>query len=624
MKKKISKKVPAKINKTKNQKTEKPVSITMDKGKAVLLFKSSSLGKLGLYLAKAKTAINFTNPKMKITVTSQKGQQQDIEKNEHISISPCDRGYFMTFIEKGKTKDSLVGAVSKDLKKFTVLGKISTAKEKGILVPNCKCDGKYVLYFGKGSIYAAKSKDLKKWEISDVSCLTPRSGHFDHTQLTVLMVCLTEYGILVLYDASYKKNSVQTLQVGGALFSLSDPEKIIWRSESPMWQQSVPAGSDEFYPIGAALYKEKIFLYFVSNVKELMTASIAQPFPSVESKKAFANLKRFDKNPIIVPNKVNEWESEATFNPAALYDDGRVHLLYRAVGKAGLSCLGYASSKDGLHIDETLSEPAYIPRKRFEGVHTDPKSRSDFFKSGYGWGGCEDPKLTAIGDTIYLTYVAYSGCSHPRVALSSIKRSDFLNKKWNWKEPILISEPNVVNKSGCILPEKIEGKYVIFHRVFPNILIDYRDDLNFEDGKWLEAKHKISVRPHMWDSRKLSVGATPIRTEDGWLVIYHAVDDRDDSRYKMGAMLLDLRDPSKVLFRTSNPILEPNEHYENDGKFGVVYPCGAVVVGKKLFVYYGGGDKVVCCATAELSKFVDDLKKDKPVIHTLKKINFGK
>ena len=611
------------VKKTQNKKPIYPVGVAIDKGKIALFFKTAHLGKVGLYLTKSNTGVRFTSPKTKLTIIFPKGEKENIDQRHQISISPCDKGYFMTFVQKGKNKDALIGAISNNLKTFNVAGKISTAQDKGILVPNYKYEGNYVMFFGKGSIYTAVSKDLKKWKVSDISCLTPRSIFFDSMPLSVLSISMTAHGILVVYDASYKKNGKQTLQIGGALFSLSDPNSLIWRSEAPLWQKALAPGEEEISSIGAAFYKEKIFLYFASKVKELMAITIPQPFPSIAGKKVFVSLKRFYKNPIIMPNSINEWESEGTFNPAALYDDGKVHLLYRAVGRNGISCFGYASSKDGFHIEESLSEPAYIPRKSFEGVSITPLQRTDLYKSGCGWGGCEDPKLTAIDDTIYLTYVAYSGCSHPRVALSSIKRNDFLAKKWDWEEPILISRPGEVNKSGCILPEKIKGQYVIFHRVFPHILIDYRDELSFGNGKWLEANKKITTRPDMWDSRKLSVGATPIKTEDGWLVIYHAVDDRDDLKYKVGAMILDLHDPSKVLFRTSNPILEPDEHYENDGKPGVVYPCGAVVLGKELFVYYGGGDKVVCCATTQLDKFIKGVKKDKSVSYTFKEISFS-
>lgn len=606
-----------------SKKLRHPVGVIADKGQLSLFLRPDSPDKNALYISKSKTGMSFKASRMKISVISEREKPEKISQYEDINISPFDKGYFMTFLRKRRGVSSLVGAVSKDLKRFKITGKISAAKEQGMLVPNYKCRDQYVIFLGSGSIRTAVSKDLIKWQIKEDSCLEPRPDFFDSHPIKVLSVSLTTYGLLVVYDASYLKDGKQILQVGGALFSIYEPNSIIWRSEVPLWQEELPAGSQIVHSIGAAFYKEKIFLYFISQAKKMVSVAIDKPFPGVGEKKVFAKLKKFYKNPIIVPDSLSEWESEATFNPAALYDDGKVHLLYRAVGKGGFSCLGYASSKDGFTIDEKLKDPAYCPSKEFEGVHTKPRSRTDFYKSGYGWGGCEDPKLTAMEDTVYLTYVAYNGYSHPRIALSSIQRDDFRKKKWTWKEPTLISEPGVVNKSGCILPEKVKGKYVIFHRVFPHILIDYRDNLKFEDGKWLEAKARIATRPNMWDSRKLSVGATPIKTDEGWLVIYHAVDDRDDTRYKIGAMILDLEEPSKVLYRTSNPILEPEKHYENDGKPGVAYPCGAVVVGKELFVYYGGGDKVVCCATAQLEKFIDDVKKDKSAGYALSEVVYA-
>jgi predicted GH43/DUF377 family glycosyl hydrolase len=163
------------------------------------------------------------------------------------------------------------------------------------------------------------------------------------------------------------------------------------------------------------------------------------------------------------------------------------------------------------------------------------------------------------------------------------------------------------------LPEKINDKYVFFHRVFPNIQIDFVDDLNF-DGKtkFLKGEHEIKIRPDKWDSRKIGAGAPPIKTKDGWLLIYYGVDDKDDGKYLIGAMLLDLKDPTKVLHRTDSPIIEPEEHYEMNGfKPGIVYPCGAVVLKNQLMVYYGGADSHVCVATADLNKFIEDLMLDK-------------
>ena len=326
-------------------------------------------------------------------------------------------------------------------------------------------------------------------------------------------------------------------------------------------------------------------------------------------------LERFHGNPILKPDPKHQWETKGTFNPAAIFESGKVHILYRAIGEKDVSVLGYASSLDGLHINERLDKPVYLPREPFEGVgpsHTYVSQSAGIYVSGGGeMGGCEDPRLTRIDDRVYMTYVAYDGHSHPRVALSSIHIDDFLSKKWNWQKPVLISPPYIVDKNACILPEKINGKYVIFHRVFPNILIDLVDDLDF-DGKtrWLEGQFKIPTRALSsdWDNLKVGCGPPPIKTKDGWLLIYQAVGSNDESRYKIGAMLLDLKDPTKVLARTRSPILEPMASYENEGfKSGVVYPCGAVIINERLFVYYGGADTVVGVASVILEPFLQEL-----------------
>jgi len=337
-------------------------------------------------------------------------------------------------------------------------------------------------------------------------------------------------------------------------------------------------------------------------------------------------LERFHGNPILEPELKHWWESKATFNPGALYEAGKVHLVYRAIGDSDVSVLGYASSVDGFHIDERLDKPIYVPREPFEGAglkypaathpeivylsaEDEVEEEVSYVSGGGGWGGCEDPRLTKIDDRVFMTYVAFDGYSPPRVALTSIHVNDFLTKSWQWQKPVLISPPGVVDKNACILPEKINSKYVIFHRIFPNILIDFVDDLDF-DGKTRFLKGEFRIRPRLsyWDSRKIGAGAPPIKTKDGWLLIYHAIGERDPGRYKIGAMLLDLKDPTRVLARSKEPILEPEVWYENEGwKSGVIYPCGAVVMGDRLLVYYGGADRVACVASARLDELLNHL-----------------
>jgi predicted GH43/DUF377 family glycosyl hydrolase len=332
-------------------------------------------------------------------------------------------------------------------------------------------------------------------------------------------------------------------------------------------------------------------------------------------------LERFDENPILEPEPKHWWESKATFNPGALYEAGKVHLVYRTIGDSDVSVLGYASSVDGFHIDQRLQEPIYVPRESFEGAgliypapsHYQrtyvPIEEDEDYVSGGGLGGCEDPRLTRIDDRVFMTYVAFDGCSPPRVALTSIHINDFLSKNWQWKKPVLISPPGVVDKNACILPERINSKYVIFHRIFPNILIDFVDDLDFDGAtRWLKGEFRVRPRASYWDSRKVGAGAPPIKTEDGWLLIYNGVGERDPGRYKIGAMLLDLKNPAKVLSRSEKPILEPQVWYENEGwKSGIVYPCGAVVIKDRLLVYYGGADRVTCVASIKLDELLDHL-----------------
>jgi predicted GH43/DUF377 family glycosyl hydrolase len=328
-------------------------------------------------------------------------------------------------------------------------------------------------------------------------------------------------------------------------------------------------------------------------------------------------LERHDNNPILSPRTGNYWEMKATFNPGAIYADKRVHLLYRAIGGDDVSVLGYAASADGTTFVERSAKPAYapfVPKKDGKETAVVVPMKSAYF-SGGGWnGGAEDPRLTLIDDTIYLTYTAFDGWGSVRIALSSIGLGDFLKQHWKeWSKPALISPPGEIHKNWVLFPEKINGKFAILHGITPSILIEYLDSLDFDDDAFIKSSRpsndKVELRKGAWDSRVRGVGPPPIKTDEGWLVLYHAIDVRDPGRYKLGAMLLDLNDPTKILYRSQAPILEPDLDYENNGfKQGVIYSCGAVVKDGELYVYYGGSDAVTCVAMANLSTFLRELK----------------
>ncbi|HAS80865.1 MAG: Glycosidase-related protein [Candidatus Nomurabacteria bacterium GW2011_GWE1_32_28] len=322
-------------------------------------------------------------------------------------------------------------------------------------------------------------------------------------------------------------------------------------------------------------------------------------------------LERSLYNPIIEP-RLYSWESKATFNPAAFMADGKIHLIYRAIGDNDVSVLGYASSINGHNFRDRPTHSIYHKFGKFI-KSGDPID----YVSGGGWnGGCEDPRVTLIDYTVYMLYTAFDGWGSLRIALTSIKLDDFKKKRWNWEKPILISPPGEIHKNWVLFPEKINGKFAILHSISPKILIDYIEDFKeFDDTKFINSLHSSSPSwKSSWDNMVRGVGPTPIKTEIGWLVLYHAMDKKDPNRYKLGAMILDFKDPTKILYKSQNPILEPDEYYENEGfKAGVIYSCGAVVKDGELFVYYGGADSVVCVASLKLSLLIEDLKKNKVV-----------
>jgi len=307
--------------------------------------------------------------------------------------------------------------------------------------------------------------------------------------------------------------------------------------------------------------------------------------------------ERYEKNPILEPVTERKWESLAVFNPAAIYENGKVHILYRAMGENGMSSVGYAVSTDGLNIDERLPYPIYTPREPFE------------TKLKEGNFGCEDPRIVRLDDRFYMCYTAFDGgVNPPRVALTSIKVDDFLNRRWDWEKPILISPSNIDDKDATIFPKKINDKFVFLHRINDDIWIDFVDDLEFKDGHFLNGAILMHTRVDHWDHHKIGIAGPPIETDKGWLLLYHGISE--DKFYKVGACLLDLNSPDTLLSRLSYPVIEPEEKYELEGIVNnVVFPCGNVVIGETLYIYYGGADKVLGVAKMNLKLLLDELSK---------------
>ncbi len=307
------------------------------------------------------------------------------------------------------------------------------------------------------------------------------------------------------------------------------------------------------------------------------------------------HLQRYEGNPLLQPIEDSSWENKYVLNPGALRLGNQVYLFYRAVGDDNISRIGLAIT-DGYRVIKRLPEPIFAPEI--------PEERM----------GCEDPRVIQIGDKIYMLYTAYDG-NIAQIAAASIRVDDFLQGQYHdWQREGLAFK-NIWDKDAIILPEKINDKYVVYHRIEPSMWVTYCKDIKFP----LKDKHAIILGPRpgrMWDSLKIGAGAQPLKTKYGWLLIYHGVDH--NYVYRLGVILVDLNNPQKVIYRSPNPILEPEEDYEI-GLSGawvpnVVFTCGAVPGSDKeiledndeILVYYGAADTSIGLAKASLADLIPE------------------
>ena len=444
------------------------------------------------------------------------------------------------------------------------------------------------------------------YSLLDDNIIPLQRGPKDHIEAGAPPI-KTKYGWLLIY--SYIQNYFSPPAVFGieaALLDIHNPQRIIARTDKPLL---VPQEEYEKYgkvpnivfPTGAMVKDDMLYIYYGAADTTCAVAACKLETlleDMLETRIKQIRLTRFSGNPVIKPNPKLPWQSRAVFNPTALYEYGRVHLVYRAMSEDNTSVIGFASSGDGYTFEDQPQEPIYTPRENFEAKLV-PGGNS----------GCEDPRLTRIDDTIYMLYTAFNGRSEPRVALTHISLDDFIARCWNWSRPILISPPNVPDKDAAIFPKKINGKYAILHRLGVSIWLDMVDGLKFEGNKWLGGHIIMSPKDELADTEKVGISGPPIETKYGWLLLYHCVSRKTQPMtYYVATALLDLKDPSKVITRRKVPILEPETPYELYGQVNnVVFPCGAVIIGEDLFVYYGGADSVIGVATMKITELMNSL-----------------
>lgn len=305
-------------------------------------------------------------------------------------------------------------------------------------------------------------------------------------------------------------------------------------------------------------------------------------------------LVRHPHNPILIPLQEHGWESRYVLNAGALRIGQRVYLFYRAYGDDEISRIGLAIT-DGYRVVERMPDPIFSPAYEYEKK------------------GCEDPRVVIIADHIYMLYTAYDG-ETAQVAAASIAVQDFVERRFDRWQRIGLAFDGIWDKDAILFPEKINHKYVIYHRIEPSIWVSYLDDLRFPAPK---ESHSIIMGPRsgrMWDSLKIGAGTQPIKTVYGWLMIYHGVDR--DRVYRLGVMLVDYDHPERLLYRSPNPVLSPELEFEVGSEDSwvpnVVFTCGAVAAEDKaildaedtLLVYYGAADTYIGMAAAKVGDLI--------------------
>jgi predicted GH43/DUF377 family glycosyl hydrolase len=301
--------------------------------------------------------------------------------------------------------------------------------------------------------------------------------------------------------------------------------------------------------------------------------------------------RRHESNPIISIDDFS-YTANSVFNAGVARVGDDTLLLMRVEDRRGISHLTVARSVDGVGGWRIDDRPTLMP---------DPVEHPEEV-----WG-IEDPRITYIGE-LGLWAVVYASFSECGPLVSMATTSDF--KHFDRHGPVMPPE----DKDAALFPDRFSGRWAMIHRPvasFPpteaHIWISFSPDLKH----W--GDHRILMRARKgawWDSNKIGLSPPPLRTEDGWLILYHGVKTTASGAiYRLGLALLDLEDPVRVIARSNEWVFAPEEEYELNGDVDkVVFPCGWLNDGDEVRLYYGGADTCLALATARLSDLIDWLK----------------
>lgn len=298
--------------------------------------------------------------------------------------------------------------------------------------------------------------------------------------------------------------------------------------------------------------------------------------------------RRYEGNPILSPEK---WPylANGVFNPGVVRLNGETLLLVRVEDMQGFSHFTKAKSKDGKTNWRIALQPTLKPDR-------------DFPEEQYG---LEDPRIVWLEEKkeYAITYVSFSKVG-PLVSLIMTEDFQTFERKGSLFPP--------EDKDASLFPQRFEngfrkGRFALIHRPIVggegHIWISFSPDLKH----WGDHKILLSPKPGYWDSYRVGLGPPPIKTPQGWLIIYHGIQETASGKlYRIGLALLDLDQPWRVIRRSEEWIFSPQEMYEQRGNVsGVVFPCGCVVQGDEIRLYYGGADKVVGLAIGKMDEIMN-------------------
>ena len=335
---------------------------------------------------------------------------------------------------------------------------------------------------------------------------------------------------------------------------------------------------------------------------------------------------------ILLEKTGNGFENDGVFNPAVIQDNGKIIIYYRAVRTGNYSSIGYCELESPMVVKCRNERPLIFPEHDYESQ------------------GIEDPRITKVEDTYYLTYCAYDntnalgalaiskdlhhfekkGIITPRFTYREYKhliecctnlRDKYLFHYKIFKEhglgPEVAHKLMVWDKNVMLFPKKIDDKFAMLHRIHPGIqlvLFDHWEDLTIEfwEDYFINLESHIVMDPMLrHESSHIGGGAPPIETEDGWLLIYHASESTPEGlTYHACAALLDLGNPLIEISRLHEPLISPTEDWEKSGVVNnIIFPTGTVVQNDDLYIYYGAADERVGVARVSKSELMSELKK---------------